>query len=57
MKIGWIGLGHMGLPMSHRVAAAGHSISAYATDEGHLRAIERGYQPVESFDGVREPMS
>lgn len=53
MKIGWIGLGHMGLPMSHRVAAGGHSISAYVrNDKGRLRAIERGYQPVESFKDV-----
>lgn len=30
MKVGWIGLGHIGLPMARRVAAAGFPLSAWA---------------------------
>ena len=30
MKIGWIGLGKMGMPMSKRVAGGGHTIIAFA---------------------------
>ena len=29
MKVGWIGLGQMGLPTSKKVAAAGHKVRAY----------------------------
>jgi 3-hydroxyisobutyrate dehydrogenase-like beta-hydroxyacid dehydrogenase len=29
MKVGWIGLGHMGLPTAKRVAAAGHPVTGY----------------------------
>lgn len=36
--IGWIGLGKMGLPMSGRLVAAGHGVTAYDVDADALAA-------------------
>ena len=33
MKIGWIGLGPMGLPMSSNLVAAGHEVTGYDLDK------------------------
>lgn len=55
MKIGWIGLGHMGLPMSRRVRDAGHAITAYVrSDAGRQRAEASGYQAVTELRRVAD---
>ena len=47
MKIGWIGLGKMGLPMSQCIAAAGHAVSAYARNPaGAEKARAAGFASV-----------
>jgi 3-hydroxyisobutyrate dehydrogenase-like beta-hydroxyacid dehydrogenase len=53
MKIGWIGLGRMGLPMSRRLHAVGHSITAYVRNEaGQQRAVSAGYSYSSTIEGV-----
>ena len=37
-KLGWIGLGDMGAPMSQRLLAAGHTLTVWARSEQRLRA-------------------
>lgn len=55
MRIGWIGLGKMGLPMSRRLHDAGHTITAYArNDVGRERATANGYQPVSTMAALAE---
>lgn len=50
MKIGWIGLGKMGLPMARQLAAAGHEVIAYARNEsGRQRAEQNGFRHVDSI--------
>lgn len=36
MKIGWVGVGKMGLPMARRLAAAGHEVTAFDVDPAGL---------------------
>lgn len=44
MRIGWIGLGKMGLPMSRHIHAAGNMVTAYARSaSGADRAAAAGY--------------
>lgn len=44
MKIGWIGLGKMGMPISKRVEAGGHTITAFArSDASAEKASKAGY--------------
>lgn len=50
MRIGWIGLGKMGLPMARRLSAAGHEVVAYARNEnGRERAERSGFRHVASI--------
>jgi 3-hydroxyisobutyrate dehydrogenase-like beta-hydroxyacid dehydrogenase len=50
MKIGWIGLGKMGLPMSKHIAEGGHEITAYARSaSGEEKAKNAGYRSVTSM--------
>lgn len=50
MKIGWIGLGKMGMPMSKRVAGGGHAIIAFARNAASAgKAKEAGYVAVSSM--------
>src|SRR5689334_8013845 len=50
MKIGWIGLGKMGMPMSKRVAGGGHTIIAFARNAASAgKAKEAGYAAVSSM--------
>ncbi len=43
MKIGWIGAGNMGLPMSGHLVEAGHEVTAFDVDEGRLaQVVARG---------------
>jgi len=50
MKIGWIGLGKMGMPMSRRVEAGGHTITAYArNDSSAAKASAAGYAVARSM--------
>lgn len=45
MRIGWIGLGKMGLPMARRLSTAGHEVVAYARSEGgRQRAGQNGFR-------------
>jgi 3-hydroxyisobutyrate dehydrogenase len=44
-RVGWIGLGAMGLPMARTVARAGHEITAYDIDPGRAASM--------SADGVK----
>ncbi|MBB3931183.1 3-hydroxyisobutyrate dehydrogenase-like beta-hydroxyacid dehydrogenase [Kaistia hirudinis] len=47
MRIGWIGLGKMGLPMSKRIAEAGNSVTVLARHSaGAARAEAAGYAHV-----------
>jgi 3-hydroxyisobutyrate dehydrogenase/putative dehydrogenase len=42
-KVGWLGLGAMGMPMAMRAVAAGHTVTAYDPHSERLRALsERG---------------
>jgi 3-hydroxyisobutyrate dehydrogenase-like beta-hydroxyacid dehydrogenase len=50
MKIGWIGLGKMGMPMAGRVAAGGHTITAFARNEASAgKATAAGYAVARSM--------
>jgi 3-hydroxyisobutyrate dehydrogenase len=39
-KVGFIGLGTMGLPMASNLLAAGHTLRGYDVDESRVRALE-----------------
>ena len=39
MKIGWIGAGNMGLPMSGHLLEAGHEVTAFDVDENRLAQV------------------
>jgi 3-hydroxyisobutyrate dehydrogenase-like beta-hydroxyacid dehydrogenase len=53
MKIGWIGLGKMGLPMAQRLAAAGHTITAYGrNDDSAQKARAQGFAVARDLAGV-----
>jgi 3-hydroxyisobutyrate dehydrogenase-like beta-hydroxyacid dehydrogenase len=50
MKIGWIGLGKMGMPMSKRVEAGGHTVTAFARNAASAgKAKAAGYAAVLSM--------
>lgn len=38
-RVGWVGLGAMGLPMARRVARAGHEMTAYDIDPGRSASL------------------
>jgi 3-hydroxyisobutyrate dehydrogenase/putative dehydrogenase len=42
IRVGWIGLGAMGLPMSQCVARAGHAVSAFDADPGRAALLADG---------------
>jgi 3-hydroxyisobutyrate dehydrogenase len=48
-RVGWVGLGAMGLPMAGRVAGAGHEITAYDIDPARTASL--------SADGVKPAAS
>ena len=49
MKVGFIGLGRMGLPMSYRLLAAGFDLTVHNRSQGKVRQIsEAGAHPAES---------
>jgi 3-hydroxyisobutyrate dehydrogenase len=49
-RVGWIGLGAMGLPMARRVARAGHQITAYDIDPGPAASLAAdGVKPAGSI--------
>ena len=53
MKIGWIGLGKMGLPIAQRLAAAGHEVVVFARNEaGSKRAEAAGFGIRDSIQAV-----
>ena len=53
--IAWIGLGHMGLPMSGHLAAAGHTVRGVDLDPvAKERAAERGIDVVDSVAAAVE---
>ena len=55
MKIGFIGLGKMGLPIAVRMAAAGHEVIAfYRNDAGLQKAKQAGLKAVNKLAGVCE---
>jgi 3-hydroxyisobutyrate dehydrogenase-like beta-hydroxyacid dehydrogenase len=50
MKIGWIGLGKMGMPMAGRIAAGGNTITAFArSDASAEKATAAGYAVARSM--------
>ncbi|GAC1340470.1 MAG: 3-hydroxyisobutyrate dehydrogenase [Acetobacteraceae bacterium] len=50
-RIGFIGLGRMGLPMARNLAAAGHSVKAYDISTAyHAAATEAGITPCNRLD-------
>ncbi len=50
MRVGFLGLGRMGLPMATHLVRAGHEVIAYDTDEGaRSRATDAGVAVVESI--------
>lgn len=55
-KIGFIGLGHLGLPMAKNLLKAGHEVKAYDPSEDALAAAkEAGIDPAKSIaDGARD---
>jgi|ETNmetMinimDraft_20_1059909.scaffolds.fasta_scaffold23928_2 3-hydroxyisobutyrate dehydrogenase-like beta-hydroxyacid dehydrogenase len=53
LKIGFIGLGRMGLPMSYRLLAAGFDLTVHNRSQGKVRQIAgAGAHPAESADQV-----
>lgn len=49
MKVGWVGVGKMGLPMASHLLAAGHQLTACDTEPAALQAIvARGARAAES---------
>ena len=49
-RVGWIGLGAMGLPMAGNVARAGHDVTAYDIDPGRAASLaEDGVKPATSI--------
>ncbi|MGR6520294.1 NAD(P)-dependent oxidoreductase (plasmid) [Rhodococcus erythropolis] len=55
-KIAWIGLGHMGVPMSHNMVKAGHTVRGYDISEAAREAARsNGVEVAESVaDAVRD---
>ncbi|MCY1689843.1 NAD(P)-binding domain-containing protein [Exiguobacterium sp. SL14] len=56
MQLGWIGLGHMGVPMAKRLLDGGHGLTVYnRTYEKTAPLVERGATAVkEAQDAVRQ---
>ena len=53
MRVGFVGLGRMGLPMARRVASAGYEVTTFdASSEAVGRAATAGLATVESLDGL-----
>jgi 3-hydroxyisobutyrate dehydrogenase len=49
-RVGWIGLGAMGLPMAGNVARAGHDVTAYDIDPGRAASLaDDGVNPAASI--------
>jgi 3-hydroxyisobutyrate dehydrogenase len=49
-RVGWVGLGAMGLPMAGCVARAGHDVSAYDIDPGRAESLAAdGVKPATSI--------
>jgi len=54
-KIGWIGLGHMGTPMSLNLVKAGFDVSVYNRSSDKLQPLtERGAKAVDSVTELRD---
>jgi 3-hydroxyisobutyrate dehydrogenase len=52
-RVGWIGLGKMGVPICKRIWAAGHDVTAFVRNEtGRQRASELGLISTDSLAGV-----
>ncbi|MDG2091426.1 MAG: NAD(P)-dependent oxidoreductase [Gammaproteobacteria bacterium] len=55
MRLGFIGLGHMGLPMARRLLSSGHSVTAWNRSRDKLDALEKeGAYPASSPAEVME---
>ncbi|MBX3570374.1 MAG: NAD(P)-dependent oxidoreductase [Rhizobiaceae bacterium] len=53
MRIGWIGLGKMGLPMAQRIREAGNPVTAFArSDASAAKAESAGYAAVRDMAGL-----
>src|SRR4051794_20688037 len=49
-RVGWVGLGAMGLPMARRVARAGHQVTAYDIDPARVASLSPdGMKPAGSI--------
>ena len=49
-RVGWVGLGAMGLPMAGNVARAGHDVTAYDIDPGRAATLaDDGVKPASSI--------
>jgi 3-hydroxyisobutyrate dehydrogenase len=49
-RVGWVGLGAMGLPMAGNVARAGHDVTAYDIDPGRAASLaDDGVKPATSI--------
>jgi 3-hydroxyisobutyrate dehydrogenase len=49
-RVGWVGLGAMGLPMAGNVARAGHDVTAYDIDPGRAASLaDDGVKPASSI--------
>ena len=52
-RIGWIGLGKMGLPICRRLRAAGHPVTAYVRNQsGRDRAAAENIKGIDSLRGL-----
>jgi len=52
-RVGWIGLGAMGLPMARSVARAGHAVTGYDIDPGPVASLGAdGVKPAGSIAGA-----
>jgi 3-hydroxyisobutyrate dehydrogenase len=52
-RVGWVGLGAMGLPMAHCVARAGYKMAAYDIDPGRAASLAAdGVKPAASISVV-----
>lgn len=53
MRVGFVGLGRMGLPMARRVADAGHDVTAFdASPQAARRAAASGLATADGLDGL-----
>lgn len=52
MKVGWIGLGEIGVEMALRVIGAGHELTAYNRGAGKQRVADAGGRTIDDYPAI-----